>query len=253
MASKVLAQALAKVQKSGKLRVRLGSAELSAIRASIRRRAVFSAKVEKAKILDGIRDITVDVLERRLNPLEARERLRSIIEGSKYRAPAGKEGSMQDLTSDQRIDLIVRTNRDMARGYGRYVEAQKSLDEYPFWELYRAEPRNDPRDWKSRWAEAGGRLIDGRMMAPVNSSIWLRISAFGNPYPPFDWNSGMSIRRVARKRVEGKARIPKQAPKNIASFDSVQADITKDKRLASQLLRDLGPGYAIKGGKVVGG
>lgn len=254
MASRVLEHALRKLRKSSTLPGAIDSSEFAQIRRSIRERAVFSAKVTKAKILEGIKATTQQVLAKEISPLAAREKIRAIVEGTKYKPPAGKEGTIEDLGSDARLDLIVRTNRDMARGYGKFVEAQSSMAEFPYWELYRAEPRLEPRDWPSRWSAAGGQLLEGKMMAPVNDAIWTSISAFGNPYPPFDFNSGMSVRRVSVKRVKAMGLpIPKQRKAKLNGFEYVEGELPRDPDIAKQLLMDLGPGYEVKGGKIVRG
>lgn len=253
MASRALENALKKVGAARRMRNNLGADELSDIRASIRQRAVFSAGVSKARFLDGIKGVTEKVLRKEMNPLEAREALREVAIRGGYQPKPEIAGTIKDLTSTQRLDLIVRTNRDMARGYGRFVDAQASLDEFPFWEFYRAEPRVEPRDWRARWIEAGGTLQGGKMVAPVNSRIWTLLSVFGLPYPPFDYNSGMSVRRMAAGRGQKLGlKVPKnQKPKRLPNFDGEQAEVPKDSRLAKQLLKDLGEGYAIKGGKIV--
>jgi len=252
MASRVLEHALRKLRKSSTLPGAIDSSEFAQIRRSIRERAVFSAKVTKAKILEGIKATTQQVLAKEISPLAAREKIRAIVEGTKYKPPAGKEGTIEDLGSDARLDLIVRTNRDMARGYGKFVEAQASLAEFPYWELYRAEPRLEPRDWPSRWSEAGGDFLEGKMLAPVNDPIWTSISAFGNPYPPFDFNSGMSVRRLSRKRAKAMdLPIPKARKVKLDSFAAVEGELPRDPDIAKQLLMDLGSGYEVKGGKIV--
>lgn len=110
----------------------------------------------------------------------------------------------------------------------------------------------EPRDWPTRWEEAGGEFADGKMLAPINGKIWTAISAFGNPYPPFDFNSGMSVRRVSRERVEAlELRIPNQRQKPVPDFDATGVDLPKDGRIAAQLLRDLGIGYSVQNGKLV--
>lgn len=253
MASRTLEHALRKVRAARRLRNELSSEELGQIRKGILQRSVFSAKVTKAKFLDGIKDVTEKVLRKEINPLDAREALKEIATRGGYRAPKGLKGTIQDLTSNQRLDLIVRTNRDMARGFGRFVDAQKSLDKFPWWELYRAEPRAEPRNWSLRWGAAGGGRRGGKMVAQINDPIWSRISAFSLPYPPFDYNSGMSIRRVS---VESGAKLgmkkPKdQKPKRIPDFGDSESEIPKDTKLAKQLLKDLGEGYEINGTRVV--
>ena len=250
--SRTLDLALKKLAGSGRLPGNIDSAEQSRIRRQIREQAIFSAKVHKARILEGIRDTTEKVLRKEVSPMEARDMLRGIVEGTGYEAPAGLEGSIQDLTSNQRLDLIIQMNRDRARGYGRYAQAQATLDEFPFWELVRLHPRREPRDWMTRWVEAGGELVDGKMMAPVNGRLWTSLSAFGTPYPPFDWGSGMGVRRVARKRVEAAGvKVPKQKPKKLPAFGDGDTNLPADPKIAKQLLKDLGPGYRVSRGKIM--
>jgi len=40
------------------------------------------------------------------------------------------------------------------------------------------------------------------MTALVNHPVWLALSAFGNPYPPFDFNSGMGAEPVGRSDAQ---------------------------------------------------
>src|SRR5574337_1593062 len=103
----------------------------------------------------------------------------------------------------------------MAWGYGSWMQGQAPaiLNLWPAQELFRAFPRKTHRQWsgedaeniikgepiEGRWADAGGQLFDGRMIALKNAPIWTDISAFGNPYPPFDFNSGMWVRDVDRE------------------------------------------------------
>ena len=252
MGSRALEFALKKLRGSGRLKNGLPSDDLSRIRRSIREGAIFSAKVGRARIIEAIRSVTERVLEKKLTPEQAREALRKAVKRESYKPPEGKEGTIEDLLSEQRLNLIVRTNRDMARGYGRWANAQRDLLNFPYWELYREEQRMEPRDWPTRWEEAGGEFADGKMLAPINGKIWTAISAFGNPYPPFDFNSGMSVRRVSRERVEAlELRIPNQRQKPVPDFDATGVDLPKDGRIAAQLLRDLGIGYSVQNGKLV--
>lgn len=55
--------------------------------------------------------------------------------------------------------------------------------------------------WDVRWQGAGGRLYHGRMVAIKDDPIWIKISAFGNPFPPFDFGSGMGVRNISRKEA----------------------------------------------------
>ena len=56
--------------------------------------------------------------------------------------------------------------------------------------------------WEKRWLDAGGSLFGSRrMIAPKTDRIWTDISAFGHPWPPFDFNSGMGLRDVGRREA----------------------------------------------------
>jgi hypothetical protein len=59
--------------------------------------------------------------------------------------------------------------------------------------------RRVPRgDWKQRWAEAGGRLYGGRMIALKTDPVWVNLNRFGVPYPPYDYGSGMGVMDIDR-------------------------------------------------------
>ncbi|MGN0854302.1 MAG: hypothetical protein ACI4R9_02140 [Kiritimatiellia bacterium] len=64
-------------------------------------------------------------------------------------------------------------------------------------ELVRIEQREVPRDWRGKWVSKGGMLYQGRMIALKGDPIWTAISRFGQPYPPFDFNSGMGVDDVS--------------------------------------------------------
>lgn len=250
MASTTLQTAVRKLEAVGILRSKLTASELNEIRSKIRQQSVFSAKVSKAKLLEEIRKISVDVLTGKKSPFGAREVLRKTIERGGYKPQEGKKGTIEDLSSTARIDLIIRMQTEMARGYGLLVDAQKDLERFPFWELYRKYVRQEPRDWPARWKEAGRTIRSGKMVAPVNDRVWTDISAFGTPYPPFDYNSGMSVRRMNRARGEALGlRFPKaQKRKKLPELEPPTANVALDGKIAEQLLKDLGPGYSIKGG-----
>ena len=224
----------------------LSSDELSGIATELREQAVFSAKVQKTEILGRIRRLALDVVTGKKTPEEARVALKRYVKGKGYVAPEGKEGTIQDLASDARTNLIIRTNVGMARGYGRKVAAQENLGRRPFWELYRQEQRVEPRDWPVRWRMAGGRVRGGKMVAPINGTIWTGISRFGLPYPPFDFNSGMGVRSLTT--TEGEAvglkkprKQEKEAPKRFVPVRRA-ALLVEDPGLKAALLGSLNMG-----------
>ena len=76
------------------------------------------------------------------------------------------------------------------------------LIRYPAQELYSPTKEPEEIDWQSIWIQHGGNLYHGRMIAKKNSPIWKSISAFGDPYPPFAYDSDMDVRDIARDEAE---------------------------------------------------
>jgi hypothetical protein len=186
----------------------LTSAELMQLDAAIREKAMFSAQT---LLEDYLKDISKKV-ETILNPVSvdgrtegmdtatARLQLKEQLRSLGYSPDPDKRGTIEDLSSDQRINLVLKMNVEMAQGYGDWRQSQDPavLDQFPAQELFRGEDRKEPRDWMTRWRGAGGQLYGGRMIALKNDPIWTELSAFGLPYPPFDFNSGMWVRDVDR-------------------------------------------------------
>jgi hypothetical protein len=116
------------------------------------------------------------------------------------------------------IDDVLSLNLALLSGWRDYTSGlhRAILDHWPAQELYRVSPRPTHRQWngldreniidgeppQGRWVEAGGELYDGRMIALKDSSVWTKISRFGKPYSPFDFNSGMSTKGVTRAEAQ---------------------------------------------------
>lgn len=203
----------------------LRSNMLSLLPAEIRRRSMFIAGETSADTLQTVNDSIVDVLSGNHTEEQARTLLQRI--------PAMLENPRLSLES--RLRLILETNIDMARGFGGYQQTQDVdvMEEFPAWEFYRAEERKEPRDWPARWEAAGGDFYpgdsdypEGRMIALKNDPIWEEISAFGLPYAPFDFNSGMDLRDIDREEAEQLGLIqPKQTvqPDRMGFNEGVEA------------------------------
>lgn len=183
------------------------SSEWSKIQAGLRDRAFFSAKVTEAKFLYAARQGVSKIAASNLSPSEVRRDLRSVLSSVGYQPEEGQEGSLQDLTSKRRLDLIIKTNVDQAKGYVSHLRATSggAYLAFPAYELIRVEERNLKRDWSSIWRSAASRVsFEGvargtsRFVAFKTSPIWKAISRFGNPFPPFDFNSGMGLRDVSK-------------------------------------------------------
>jgi hypothetical protein len=178
----------------------LGSAQLEEIFASIRERATFSARVTSAEYLQTIDNVLERFVNGDIDLATARLELKEKLDELGYTPTPEDAGGIKDFSSDRRTNLVLNMNADFAQGYGQWLQGQDEaiLDQWPAQELYRAAPAKEPRNWPSRWQEAGGEFFGGRMIALKNTEVWTNISRFQVPYPPFDYGSHMDVRDIDR-------------------------------------------------------
>ncbi len=208
----------------------LGSAQLRTLDASVRRQSLFSARTTMKEYLDELRRTLESLINPQqedrsaegatqtvtvgYNPATALEALRQELFRLGYSPTEGTEGTLKDLSSDARLDLVVRTNTELAQGAGHFVQQNDpaTVQLYPALELVRfEEPAGGAqarRNWENRWRIAARAAGDpaaltaleqfGRMVALKESGIWAELGssanfddALDNPYPPFAFNSGM--------------------------------------------------------------
>lgn len=180
------------------------TADLARLEPAVRERAIFSATVTSGELLDRIDRGVTEILAGKTDQATVRLGFKQLLDGMGYTAAPEKAGTLEDLRTDLRLNLIIETNVDLARGYGQWTQGQQPdvLDEWPAQELVRERVSAVPRDWAQRWVAAGGVSYGGRMIALKNSPVWAKLSRFGLPYPPFDFNSGMGVRDIARDEAE---------------------------------------------------
>ncbi len=198
------AEAIASRAVKSALPTELGSRELSSLAPELRERAMFSARTTNAGYLEKINSLITDLVDGKTDQATVRLRLQEGLQEFDYQPSVDERGTLRDLSSDARLNLIIETNARQAQGYGYWQQGQDEdlLFAFPAQELFRAESRKVERDWSRRWQEAGGEFFDGgRMIALKDDSIWTEISAFGTPYPPFDFNSGMDVRDISRREA----------------------------------------------------
>ena len=235
------------------------SRQWNTVQAALRDRAFFSSQVESAKILHAARKMVADRAGGHLSASEIRRDLRKVISSTGYRPPEGKEGTLQDLYSKRRLDTIIKTNVEQARGYVRHLDGMKpgAFAAFPGQELIRVRERKAKRDWSARWKKAGGQFYNGRMIALRDDPIWERISVFGNPFPPFDWGSGMGVRAVSRRdsialgvitdeAVREKVQSLK-AEKSVSMNENLAVSVTPEEE--SELRQAFGDQIAIENGE----
>lgn len=177
-----------------------------AISSDLRNRAFFSAQVEEMRILHGMRENVAALAAGKKDPSEIRRDLRELLAEIGY-DPGEQRGTIKDLLTKRRLDVMMQTNVQQARGYANHVRAiaPGAMLAAPAYELIRVKTRRVPRDWQSRWADAANKVNYSGvargtplMIAMKDSPIWSALSRFGNPFPPFDFNSGMGVRNVKK-------------------------------------------------------
>jgi hypothetical protein len=193
----------------------LNSAQVRArIGADIRRRSVFSARMAERAWLDLLKEELAAVAEGKADR-DAEEALRAWLEESGYVPPDGEAGSVTDHASHARIDLIIRTNEEMAAGAAMAADQPAAvLDAYPAWELIRLGYTRAPRDWDARWRLAGEACgwrdaAREQFAARKDSPIWRALGdgaggytdTLGNPFPPFAFNSRMAWVALSREEA----------------------------------------------------
>ena len=222
-----LSNALTIAQQKGILPSALGSAELkNAIAASIRNVATFSARTTSTVYLEEFKK----GMERLLgggyknDKAQIRLEMKTLLQRLGYDAatgfpgdealgiPPAAPGSLQDLASDARLNLMLNTRRDLDNGKAMKLAGFEPLQlkVAPCWELARIQTRKTPRGdidsgspgWGERWVKLGGPdpVTDGgktRLIAAKTDPIWRELGDSKNyddaldvDHPPFAYGSG---------------------------------------------------------------
>ena len=189
----------------------MDSRQWSAVQAGLRDRAFFSATVEDVRVLGAFRDVAARLAAGETDPSSARIAMRDALAAAGYRPPDAEDrgpGGIRNLMNEHRLDLILKTNVQQARGWAQFMEGTTpgALLAYPAQRLVRVRQRRMPRDWSARWKDAGDAVgwqgaCRDEFVALKLSPIWARLSRFGTPYPPFDFNSGMGVEDVGKRKA----------------------------------------------------
>ena len=262
-ADKILQKALAP---SG-----MDSRQWSAVQAGLRDRAFFSATVEDVRVLGAFRDVAARLAAGETDPSSARIAMRDALAAAGYRPPDAEDqgpGGIRNFMSQRRLDLILKTNVQQARGWAQFTEGTTpgALLAYPAQRLVRVRQRRMPRNWAARWKDAGDAVgwqgaCRDEFVALKLSPIWAKLSRFGMPYPPFDFNSGMGVEDVGRRKArelglleEGGSGEGTQPPSSVPSFNAnLKADVPNmrsDSPEAEWLCSKFGDQVSIEGGTV---
>ncbi len=240
--------------------------------ADVRERGFFSARVISARLLSAFKTACLAIVDGTSDKATQRLRLQELGRRLQYRPERGKEGSLEDLFSNARIDVMLDTNVSMVRNFGAWQQGNRpgALMAFPAQQLIRVARRVNKREWAQRWNDSAGTLGSAttatrafgnkatdfaglNAFALKNDPIWPAISRFGLPYPPFDYGSGMGLRDVgARRAVELGLMAPGQnpiAPAPRRMNDGLQASVAGlDDSLTAALADGLSAGVELVDG-----
>lgn len=265
--------AVAAIQAKTPIGSPLNSAGWEDVPIALRESAQFSARIESMRFLQRVQDrleTAAKLLRRKGEGVDGGEgafqtrekfvaELQKIAreEGLDPRNPAGagpaKLGGLQDPTSVRRLNLIHNIQTENAQEFAKWKMEQDPdvLNAFPAQEFIRISPRLHPRtDWKARWIEAGGRA--GRMVALKTDPVWIALSRFGRPWPPFDYGSGMGLRDISRREaialrlMKKEERIEPMEKKFNADVEASVTDLSP--KMQSALKRAFGDQVEIKNG-----
>ena len=215
----------------------LGSAEIRLqIAADVRSRAVFVSRAANVVFLSKVKEVIDAVAAGTMDKVSARailgETLRTLgytpedgfPDDASGEVPEAIAGTLQDLSSQRRLSLIVDTQVDLMNGRGQQLRGMETerFKQFPAWELIRVKQRTAPRNWgdtqegspprhhgqadlRSRWTIAGGKFYDGRLIALKGDPVWGELGSSENfddaldtDHPPFAFNSGMGWQEIDR-------------------------------------------------------
>jgi hypothetical protein len=249
----------------------ISSTDWAKVPLQLREQAQFSAGVERIRVMDMVdKKLAKAIAMIREQTATGKE---ALVDRSSFIGDLRKlvleeglgsgDGTLTDLSSRARLGLIFDMQTEQANQFARWKVGQDRdvLDAAPAQELIRidnfdAVARGTARDWPQIWLDAGGRFFgNGRMIALKTDPIWMAISRFGTPWPPFDYNSGMGVEDVLREEAEALGLLARdQAIEPTAEADfaaEMQASVTDvSPDLAAQLQAWFGDQVEIVDGTV---
>ena len=174
------------------------------VRLEIRERSFFMAAVTQAEVLQTYQTTTAKYVAGEISEAEARRELREGLAKVGYLPRPGEEGGIKDLRTGRRMDVVLRTNASMAANKAAYDKQLLAIKVFPAKRMVRMTPKRIPRNWHARWRDYKGQpgVNAKEMAALVTSPVWVQLSRFGAPYPPYDFGSGMGDLAVRRDEAQ---------------------------------------------------
>ena len=218
----------------------LDTAQLRKLGAKVLARSVFVAHGTNVVFLTKLKEVIEKLTSGKIGEGQARTALWEVLKAIGYtpeggfpdaklgEVPPAVRGSIQDLSSPARRNLIIETQLNLATGAGMKYRGENGilLEAYPAWELIRAVNVEKLRNWPARWTLVGGvppgpRYDAGAYKVPGASTgmyalkgdpLWEKLGSYaffsdalGVDHPPFCFNSEMTWRpvKLAKALEEG--------------------------------------------------
>ena len=255
--AKPFAEALSLINGKTPITSELGSAGWAMLPRALRQRAFWSATVNDAHFIGDLHDALKDFLAGARETIVKDDgttvtklkvggradfvnqmRASGLARGF---APADEDkGTIKDLTSEKRLNLIFDVNSQAAYGYGDWLQGMSPavLNAYPAWEFIREEDRKVPR---MIHVEHTGTI---RLKTDVNFWVAMnnpRIGGFSVPWGPWGFRSGMATRDVSRRDAESRGLIKKGEylkPIDRDFNQSLEAGVTNLAPVAQEWLKE---------------
>lgn len=207
-------EAIAKLVRRKVIPSRANSAQWREVSVALRERAFFSARVESARVLQGMQDYMQDFLEANrmengglvaqgraefvanMRELAIREGLGKIDPETGRIDPNIRESDLTDIRSISRLQLIFDTQTEAAQEYGYFQQGQDPaiLDVFPAQQFIRVRPVKAPRSYHQ--------AAEGSIRRKDDLKFWLSMNRdFGVPWGPWGFGSGMGVEDVDRNEA----------------------------------------------------
>lgn len=207
----------------------LSTGQLTALTREVRQMSLYSARTMSAAYLEQVRQQLLDLAAGKINISTATQNLQLWLDRAGYTPekhfgtaadesiPPADKGTLRDLSSDSRLQVMLETNLRIADNTALAVTGMQpdALHDYPCWELLRVYTRLHPRgesgrdndpSWQERFVRAGGKLYGGRMIARKTGPVWNNLGDSGvfsdgtdSSVPPFAFRSGYGWEEVPRQ------------------------------------------------------
>lgn len=237
VSQKQLSRALRIAAQRGLMPTGLSSEGLREIEAEVRRRVFFSARTSSATYLGELQKLTQRYLEGGYKNDLPRLRIeaRRLLARCRYDpeqggfpgdaalgVPPAAKGSLRDLSSEARLNLIFKTQMQLATGEAQYLSGNSKVRLYthPAWELAVSTAATPRIDWESRWHQCGGPTVkDGRLVAPKWHPVWSKLGdsgrfadALDTTHPPYAFNSERIWLELTRREAKAAGLVRLKAP-----------------------------------------